>query len=103
LKKFYPVASINDFIPGKGLKVKIKKQTLALFKHKEILYAIQNKCPHQGADLADGYIMNNKIYCSLHHWAFNLPEGSYAFNPEMQLKTYDTKIENGMICIGLDE
>jgi len=103
LKKFYPVASLNNIIPGKGQKVKIKSQTLALFMHQDKIYAIQNKCPHQDAELADGYLMNNKLHCSLHHWAFNLPEGSYAFNPEMRLKTYATKIEKGMIYVGLDD
>jgi len=103
LKKYYPVASISDIISGKGLKIKIKKNSIALFIHKGKLYAVQNKCPHQNADLSDGYIMNNKLYCSLHHWAFDLVDGAYAFNHDMRLKTYETKIENNMIFICLDE
>jgi len=101
-EKFYPVASIKDLIPGKGLQVKIKKHNIALFEDKGQIYAVQNKCPHQNADLSDGYIMNNKLYCSLHHWAFNLPDGRYAFNPEMKLRTYQTKTEDNMIYVALD-
>ena len=59
MKKFYPVGSINDLRPGKGMKVKIKNRTIALFKHKNKVYAIQNSCPHQNADLADGYIKDH--------------------------------------------
>ena len=103
MKKFYPVASIEDLIPGRGLKINIKKIDIALFIDKDNIYAVQNKCPHQNAELSDGYIMNKKLYCSLHHWAFSLPDGKYAFNPDLRLKTYETVIENGKICIGLDE
>lgn len=102
MKKYYPVGSINDLKPGKGLKVKIKKRTIAVFKHKNKIYAIQNNCPHQNADLADGYIKDGKVFCSLHHWGFELLTGAYSFNPEIFLKTYDVKIENEEIFVCLD-
>jgi nitrite reductase/ring-hydroxylating ferredoxin subunit len=103
MKTFFPVVSKKDMIPGKGLKVSIKKHNIVLFINKNKIYAFQNRCPHQNADLADGYIMNDKLYCSLHHWAFNLSDGGYTFNPEMKLRVYETKTENDMIYIGLDD
>jgi NAD(P)H-dependent nitrite reductase small subunit len=102
LEKYYPVISLSKLTPGKGIKIKLKKITLAIFFIKEKIYAVQNRCPHQNADLSDGYIIDDKLYCSLHHWAFNLSDGKYAFNPEMKLKTYKTKIEDGMIYVSLD-
>jgi len=83
LKKFYPVGSINDLLPGKGKKVRVKRKAIALFRYKNKIYAIQNNCPHQNADLADGYIKDQKVYCSLHHWAFELATGAYSFNPNI--------------------
>jgi NAD(P)H-dependent nitrite reductase small subunit len=102
LKNFYPVGSINDLRPGKGMKVKIKKRTIALFKHKNNIYAIQNNCPHQNADLADGYIKDEKVFCTLHHWGFELLTGAYSFNPKILLKTYEVKIENDIILVRID-
>ncbi len=102
MKKFYPVGSINDLRPGKGLKIKLKNRTIALFKHKSQIYAIQNSCPHQNADLADGYIKDEIVYCTLHHWGFELMTGAYSFNPKIFLETYEVKIENDMILVGLD-
>ena len=101
-EKYYPVISLSQLTPGKGMKIKLKKFTLAIFYIKDKIYAVQNRCPHQHADLSDGYILNDKLYCSLHHWAFNLSDGRYVFNPEMKLKTYKTKIKDGMIYIRLD-
>jgi nitrite reductase/ring-hydroxylating ferredoxin subunit len=103
MKKFYPVGSIHDLKPGKGYKIRIKRKTIALFIHKNIVYAIQNNCPHQNADLADGYIKDGKVYCTLHHWAFDLSTGSYSFNPNVSIQTFEIKIEDDIIYVGIDK
>jgi len=84
------------------MKVKIENRTIALFKHKNEIYAIQNGCPHQNADLADGYIKDEKIYCALHHWGFELLTGAYSFNPKIFLNTFEVKIEEDIILVGID-
>ena len=102
MKKFFAAGSIHDLKPGKGKKIRIKKQSIAIFKYKNDVFAIQNRCPHQNADLADGYIKDGNVYCSLHHWAFNLSSGAYSFNPNVAIKTFDVKIENDIIYVGID-
>jgi nitrite reductase/ring-hydroxylating ferredoxin subunit len=100
--KFFAAGSIHDLKPGKGRKIRIQKKTIALFKYKDGVYAIQNPCPHQNADLADGYIKEGQVYCSLHHWAFDLSSGAYAFNPKLALQTFEVKIEKDIIYIGIE-
>ena len=102
MKKFYPVGSVKDLKPGKGMRVSVNRRTIALFLHKNKIYALQNNCPHQNADLADGYIRDKKIYCSMHHWAFDLDTGAYSFNPKIFLKTFDVKIKDDLIFVGID-
>ena len=84
------------------MKVRVKKRTIAIFKHKNKIYAIQNNCPHQNADLADGYIKEEKVYCSLHHWAFELSTGAYSLNPKIFLKTFEVKINEDVIFVAID-
>ena len=103
MKKFYPAGSVNDIKPGKGKKIRIKNKTIALFNYQNNIYAIQNRCPHQNADLADGYLKEGKVYCALHHWAFDITTGAYSFNPNVSLQTFDVKIENGKIYIGIEK
>ena len=103
MRKYYPVLAENLLIPGKGIKIKFKHYKIALFKDGDNIYAVQSNCPHQNADLSDGYIVNDRLYCSLHNWAFSLPDGRYIFNPEMRLKTYETKTLKGMIYVAFDE
>jgi NAD(P)H-dependent nitrite reductase small subunit len=102
LKMFIPITQANNLIPGQGLKVRIKGKNIALFKHKNKIYAIQNGCPHQNADLADGYIKDDKVHCKLHNWAFELSSGIYSFNPKMRLCTYEVRVRNDIIYIGID-
>ena len=102
MKKYYSAGSVHDLKPGKGKKIRIQKRTIAIFKYKDRIFAIQNRCPHQNADLADGYIKEGKVYCALHHWAFDLSSGAYSFNPNISLHTFEVKIENDIIFIGVE-
>lgn len=103
MEKYYPVIKVSKLPAGKGTKIKIKKKEIALFRHGERVIAVQNRCPHQNADLALGYIMNNRLYCFLHHWAFDLRTGAYAFNPNLHLKIYDVRIDGDQVLVRLDD
>jgi nitrite reductase/ring-hydroxylating ferredoxin subunit len=103
LKRFYATIPEKNLLPGKGINIKIKKRKIALFKHLGKVYAIQHNCPHQNAELIDGYIKDKKIFCALHHWSFDLDTGAYSLNPKMALNTFDVRITDGIIHIGLHE
>ena len=96
------VASVEDISPGKGLKVKVKDFYVAIFYHNGSYYAIQNRCPHQSADLADGYLRGGQVYCPMHNWAFDIKTGAFGFNPNQRLRTYPVEIVNNEIFIMLD-
>ncbi len=93
------VASVSDIPPGKGIKVKLNNEYIAIFNHNRKVYAIQNRCPHQSADLADGYIINHQVFCPLHNWAFNISSGAFAFNPAQKIKVYPVEIRDDDIYI----
>ena len=102
MKTKHFAARISELSPGQGIKVKIGKHLIAIFYYQGQYFAIQNFCPHQNADLADGYIRGGKLYCPLHNWAFDLASGTYAFNPDLKLKTYPLLIEEDSLYILLD-
>ena len=103
LQKFIPVATVAEMKVGKVKKLLVNKRVVAMFYSRGNFYAIQNNCPHQNGDLADGYIKDGKIYCPLHNWSFDLETGSYTFNAHMKLRVYDIRIENDTILIALPE
>ena len=101
-KRRHHVARVQDLSPGKGIKVTIGKMHIALFNYRGRYYAMQNFCPHQNADLADGYLRDGQVFCPLHNWAFDLASGAYAFNPELKIKTFPVVVEQDSIFILID-
>lgn len=64
--------------------------------------ALTNKCPHQGGPLGEGSIENGLLRCPWHGWDFN-PCGGDSEGFEDGLKTYDLKIEDDAIYVGMEE
>ncbi|MCB9754807.1 MAG: Rieske 2Fe-2S domain-containing protein [Myxococcales bacterium] len=60
---------------GEGVCVRACGRELAVFKVEGRLYAIQNRCPHQDASLAEGELDGLEILCPLHSWSFDLRSG----------------------------
>ena len=91
----------------KPLKVYYKKIPIVLFRYKNHIHALNDQCPHRGAPLSTGKVINGGIICPYHGWKFNgngeqleLP-GSCNFKPSHTslIKTYRTHEEAGTIWI----
>ncbi len=63
--------------------------------------ALTNKCPHQGGPLGEGSIENGLLRCPWHGWDFN-PCGGDSDGFEDGLKTYDIKIEDDAVFVGVE-
>jgi NAD(P)H-dependent nitrite reductase small subunit len=99
LSRFIKVAKLNTIPNVKGKKVKVKGRYIALFKYKNKIYAINNSCPHQGADLSDGHIKESNVVCPLHNWQFDLKTGAFSGNENIRIPTYKTKVEDNDVFI----
>ncbi len=97
------LCALKEIPAGRGKKMNLGKLQIALFRRGEKVFALQNRCPHQGADLADGHIHNGAVVCPLHQWSFLLENGRYSFNPDMYLRTFKTEIRNGDVYLLPDE
>lgn len=78
-------------------------------------YAVQNGCPHQGADLGLGSLgglatspdfesfcydeRGEHVYCPWHHWGFDVKTGESHQDPSIKVKTYDVQIEGDDLVI----
>ena len=63
--------------------------------------ALTNKCPHQGGPLGEGSIENGLLRCPWHGWDFS-PCGGDSDGFEDGLKSYELKIENDAIYVGIE-
>ena len=62
-------------------------------------YLINRYCPHQGADLTNATIINNKVICPNHHWEFDLLNNGDCINASASL--YATEQTQDIEDIGL--
>jgi pyruvate oxidase len=67
-----------------------------------ILYAIQRRCPHEGAPLEKGNVWNKMIRCGQHAFTFDLDTGAGLNCPGYKIERYAVTEENGKIFLRID-
>lgn len=72
------VGRIEDIPEGEGRAVKVLGRGYAVFRDNGRLYALENRCPHAGGPLADGFVGGGFVTCPLHGMKFDLQTGQAA-------------------------
>ncbi len=67
------------------------------------LYAIEDRCPHQGASLFSGKIEECLIQCPAHGLKFNLKDGCMPNSSMLKINTYPIEIYEEHIVIMLEQ
>lgn len=77
---------------------------LAVYKVDGTVYVTDDRCTHQEASLADGYLDGTTIECPRHQGVFDICTGKALGPPlERDLRTYPVKIDGGRVLIHVDE
>ena len=94
------VASADDIQPDEPIKVQVGEDDVALYNVDGEIYATANLCTHAFASMSDGFQEGEEIECPLHDGRFNIKTGKALCPPvEQDLKTYETKVEDGAVFI----
>ena len=67
-----------------------------LLAHDGSLHAFQNRCIHKQRELAKGVVLNGKLVCPGHQWAFALDSGWEAIKGECQ-PMFPVRVVGGMV------
>lgn len=87
----------EDFIT----KVNISGKNICLIRTNDVFFAIQNNCPHAGAQLSNGWCSNGKIVCPYHRHEFDLQTGRGAPEQGNYVDTYPLEIRVDGLYIGI--
>jgi nitrite reductase/ring-hydroxylating ferredoxin subunit len=68
-----------------------------------ILYAIQRRCPHEGAPLEKGNVWNKMIRCGQHAFTFDLETGEGLNCPGYSIERYAVMENDGKIFLRISE
>ena len=65
------------------------------------IVVVRNSCPHAGGNLAAGEVSDDAVTCPWHQWKFNLDDGVCTLSPQVHLRRYESKVEDGFVFVRL--
>jgi 3-phenylpropionate/trans-cinnamate dioxygenase ferredoxin component len=110
------IAKASELKDGSMKKAKLQGQEILLAKVDGKYYAVDNRCPHFGADLSKGRLQGTTIVCPSHRSKFDLRDGhviqwtdwagiklnlAKVFRPPKALKTYSVKEVGDKILVDM--
>lgn len=86
------------------IQVSVGGSRLAVYKISETVYVTDDRCTHQEASLADGYLDGRTIECPRHQGVFDVCTGKALGAPlEHDLRTYPARVDGGRVLVDLSE
>jgi nitrite reductase/ring-hydroxylating ferredoxin subunit len=72
---------------------------IALFLANGRVYAVDNRCPHEGYPLVEGIVNSDCVLtCNWHNWKFRLEDGQCVLGGD-NVRTYPTRLEGNQVWI----
>ena len=76
---------------------------ISVFRVGGRVFAIDNRCPHEGYPLAEGTVdVNGAVTCNWHNWKFRLEDGECLMGGD-HVRSYPTRIEDGYAWVDLSD
>ena len=76
---------------------------IALFDVAGSVYAIDNRCPHEGYPLAEGKVDGGcTLTCNWHNWKFRLTDGRCVLGGD-NVRVYETRVDDGHVWVDLSD
>ena len=83
-----PVISPDALAEGAGRLLTVHGVEVAVFRCQNRIYAVQNRCPHEGGALSGGTLDGGDVICPLHGYRFNLETGACSTDPALRAKVF---------------
>jgi nitrite reductase/ring-hydroxylating ferredoxin subunit len=89
---------------GRVTTLDIGKKKICLAHTAEGFYAVNDKCPHNGASLGNGYCTEEgSVVCPVHRYHFDLKTGRAKSGLGDVVETYPIEVRDDGVYIGFTE
>jgi nitrite reductase (NADH) small subunit len=115
------VGSVDDLPEGGHLIVQVGDRSIGVLRHRNRLYALSNRCPHQGGPVCQGGVFGAHladilpgghsreyvdearpvVACPWHGWEFDLDTGGCLADPRRGLRRYEVRQEGTQILVSI--
>ena len=65
----------------------------------DAVYALVDRCPHNGGPLSEGIVQGCAVACPLHGWVIDLDTGEAEAPDEGRVPKLEVKLDGGRICL----
>ncbi len=97
-EEFVRVARVAEVAEGSATTVQVGEREVALFHVEGQFYALQSRCPHQGAPLCEGHIAERRVTCPWHAWTFKLEDGRMPAG-FASVDSFEVRVEDGTVAV----
>jgi nitrite reductase (NADH) small subunit/3-phenylpropionate/trans-cinnamate dioxygenase ferredoxin subunit len=94
---FTRVARSGEIPAGEGRVYEVSGRLVAVFFDGRDYSAIDDLCPHMGASLGSGPMVDGVVTCPWHAWRFRLCDGAWCDNPKLRVDVFETRVADGMV------
>ena len=103
MENFFPALDEKELKDGTMKLASVDGVPILLIKLDTEIFAIDNRCPHQGCGFSGGSLDGDVVVCPCHEWRFNLKTGEYEEEPTFKLTKYEWMIKDGKIWVKLED
>ncbi len=94
---------VDALAEGRSISIPAAGRFIAVARSGGEIFAVDDVCTHDGAELAGGAVEQGEIVCPRHGARFCLRTGRALTPPAYEdVRTFETKIENGRIWVRAD-
>ena len=84
---------------GKVMEAEAEGVAVCLANLNGELSALDNRCPHRGGPLGQGWIEGKAVVCPWHSWSFNVKTGEAEYPKQERVTVFPLKVENDVVWI----
>lgn len=100
MSEFQTVAKASSIPEGEGATFTVNDRLIAVFNRGGRFYAIDDRCPHQGASLGAGAVDDEGVVtCPWHAWRFSVTDGKWCDNPRLGVDTFEVRVEGDEVQV----
>jgi nitrite reductase (NADH) small subunit len=92
MPQWHTVTNVDEIPEGEGRAFTINGRVVAVFNDAGAFRAIDDMCPHAGASLSSGTLVEGTVTCAWHGWRFHLCDGSWADYRKLKIAVYPVRV-----------
>ena len=99
--EFIHLCAEEDIPAGESRAFSVEGYDIAVFNTGEGFFALENRCPHMGAPLSEGEIVDSSVCCHDHGWIIDLDTGEVVDREGEAVATFPLTLRDGQIYVQL--